>query len=250
MADFINEDNPLNRARVSSLPTGYPLNDIRKTGIYYVNNPVNGPSSGDYVVTVLANQRSYGEAAVQTAVKLADGAMYVRVRQSTGWDAWAAIGSGGGGGGGGDAGDITYDPATGSPVTLDYIASAQSPVPDLITTFSIFGQALIDGSPIANNVEEILRAVGVCAIIAYNYSFINQSSVMRYRPAEGRDPTPNDDFSKSYDRAPGTLGTITLYEGHLWYNNVGKKLWICTDNGNSGGAGTAVWQQILLQPAP
>ncbi len=93
MSDFLNTSSPLNRVRVNALPDEYNLSVLRKTGVFYVSNPVDGPVGvpGDFFVTVLEGERPYGIMAVQQLIKLSNGVIYTRIKQIEGWGAWNTL---------------------------------------------------------------------------------------------------------------------------------------------------------------
>lgn len=239
MSEF-NEKNPLNREKAVTLPTGYPLNSLRIAGVYFVTDPVDGPSAGEFMVSVYTGARSYGGSAVQVAINLPNSIMYIRARSNTGWPAWLEIG-------GGIASDtVAYDPLTGTPQTLDYIASQQSGFPDIITTFSAFAQTFVTGTAVANNLEALIHAIGCAAVGAYNFGVLRNATLPRFVGTANRDPLGTDDFTKYYDRVTPGVGTIPRQVGHLWYNSVNQSWWLCVDNGDTGGPGTAVWRRIRI----
>jgi hypothetical protein len=83
--------------RAKPLGSGYDLNQLGTSGIFDVNNPTNGPSTGRYFIMVVANSEESPEFRIgmQIAWDFDDGTEWYRINNTGTWTDWAERGSSG-----------------------------------------------------------------------------------------------------------------------------------------------------------
>lgn len=92
---------------METLETGFDLNVLERSGAFVAVGPMNAPEIGAaYFVTVMASNVSGVHTVWQSAINIATGVMYGRIK-TAGWSEWTA----GGGGAPGEPGASAYEVA-------------------------------------------------------------------------------------------------------------------------------------------